>query len=421
MLTKGQKWVGVAVGLVMLATTLVGSGRAQASTATFTDPNDTSSKLDVVSGTVSNTVSTITYAITMDAFAPSDVNKINFELDFNADNVADKCLRIFPSSAPSGLSGVIYDDCAGSFVTGTADSVSIVGGNQLQVLVNINELRVAGLGSGKKYGFRVSTLDHPSRDSLPPFMNDTAPDSTFVLHKLDKVVCGASISGEVTLTVDVTGCRGDGLKIAKDGTKLNLDGHTISSSYAAPPLAGTTFGVNVGVFKSVSISGPGTISNFGTGIAFNNSVNPSNLQGLVKSLTVSNSSTGIDVIGGKYVTIKKATVQGNKGVGIQVTGSKHTIVKNNVTGNTADGIRSPSGSKITFTGNTSSTNGTQPPATPATADGIDVDSTVAVLNSNIANSNDGDGISAPSDATGTGNSASSNFGTQCTPTALCPV
>ena len=420
---KQRNWKVAVVGFVVLASTLVGGGRAAfADPANLTDPNDTSSKLDISAGAVTNTPSTVTYTLTMDSFVPSDVSRVIFEYDFSGDGVADNCLRVTQSSTPSGLEGVVYDGCSGSNLVGTADSVSVVSGNQLRVVVNNQVLRDAGLNNSSSYTFRVLTLDVPSASNPPPFANDTAPDTGFVTHNLGTLVCGGQVGGKVNLTQDITGCRGDGLSVTKNGTKINLNGYKIESAYVgSPPSAGIITGVKAGAFKTVSISN-GTISGFGTGVSFNNSLNSKDKkkQSYVKTLTLSGNTDAVNVVGGKYVNLTSNTITGSKGVGISITGSKHKVQKNNVSGSTGDGIRSASGDGITFKENTSSTNGTQPPnATALTGDGIDIDSTKAKVSLNTANTNDGDGLSAPADATGSGNSASGNAGVDCAPAAIC--
>ena len=39
------------------------------------------------------------------------------------------------------------------------------------------------------------------------------------------VACGDTITADVTLTADLTGCPGDGLIVAADGVRLDLNGH----------------------------------------------------------------------------------------------------------------------------------------------------------------------------------------------------
>jgi hypothetical protein len=320
-------------------------------------------------------------------------------------------------------------------VIGSADSVTIATGNKLVVVVNSQVLRDAGLGTGSSYPFRILTIDAQDKNEIPPpngsfIATDIAPDTGYVTHALGSLVCGGTVGGKITLTQDITGCRGNGLTINKAKTKINLAGFTIESVAPAQTLTpGASTGINAGANKTITIAGPGTIRGFGTGIAFTNSNNGKDkkLQSYIKNLTVDKNANGINISGGKYINVLGVTVTASKaglagglgGVGISVTGTKQKLTNNNVSGSGGDGIQSLTGTAIAFTSNTSSTNGSQPPGSPFTGDGFDVDSAKAKFKTNTANTNDGKGITAPVDAVGTGNVASGNPEGDCEPAALC--
>src|SRR4051812_32692394 len=73
------------------------------------------------------------------------------------------------------------------------------------------------------------------------------------------LACGATITHDTTLTSDIVGCRGVGLRIGADGITLDLAGHTIAAAAQRNPRAHGI--LNVG-HDGVTIRG-GTVTGFG--------------------------------------------------------------------------------------------------------------------------------------------------------------
>src|SRR5262249_13336173 len=83
--------------------------------------------------------------------------------------------------------------------------------------------------------------------------------------------CMSLVSGNVTLTADLTCNNVTGLQVAADNTTINLNGHTITcmgagfaGSCQMPAGASGILSIN---HNTVAILGPGTISGFENGIA----------------------------------------------------------------------------------------------------------------------------------------------------------
>jgi hypothetical protein len=448
MFTRARKTARIRatiVGLITVAATVVAGGRGvQADNAVLTDPDDTSSSLDVLSGSISNTTSKITYLLTLANFNTTDVERILLEFDFGGDGVRDKCVVINQSgSAASGLAGVMTT-CEGGGASEGSATVTKPAGNQLSVLLDIQTLRDAGLGSGNSYGFRVRTAD--TNGVAINVFDDQAPNETtaFVNHVLG-LVCGSTVTKNVTLTANITGCERDGLILGKSGKKLpdgkikyltiNLSGFRIEAqppAFSNIPRAGA--GVRAGTLKYVKVIG-GTIEGFLRGIDFvgtsNSAIQNMTLGG---ATTADANTTGIRIApagsaGGSGNQVKTATVTNNSETGLVFTGNKTKVSGGTFSDNGLDGISHPSGTGGSIKGATASSNGDNASAT-LNGDGIDIDSTAVSVGSNTANDNDGNGITAP-DVAGVKvpknskgkflyNNATGNAGTQCDPARLCP-
>jgi hypothetical protein len=97
--------------------------------------------------------------------------------------------------------------------------------------------------------------------------------------------CGDKITTDIKLVSDLGPCPGGGLVISGDEVTLDFNGHTIVGS-------GGGDGIHLSESHEVTIKGPGTISNFATGIsigqtAFGNV--------LVYDLTLTKNQVGIDL------------------------------------------------------------------------------------------------------------------------------
>src|SRR5262245_34389410 len=72
--------------------------------------------------------------------------------------------------------------------------------------------------------------------------------------------CGDIIRMDTALTQDIGPCPGNGLTIERSNVVLDLNGYSIIGS-------GGDSGVMIAVGAFITIKGPGTIKNFGTGIS----------------------------------------------------------------------------------------------------------------------------------------------------------
>lgn len=163
-------------------------------------------------------------------------------------------------------------------------------------------------------------------------------------------LCGVTVFDDVTLDGDLT-CTGDGLIVAADGIRIDLNGYTIAGS-------GTGAGIAVTGRSGVWIRG-GTITNFAVGIRVNTSTGlviqdiefAADLEGIdlqagsagntVKGNTFRNSATrGIMLRG----DVRENEIKGNTFIGSRVGilvfgGIDNTLKENLVTGSTLAGIR----------------------------------------------------------------------------------
>lgn len=186
--------------------------------------------------------------------------------------------------------------------------------------------------------------------------------------------CGTVItkSGIYALNADLN-CSGDGVDIEANNVELLLQSHTISG----PGINSGNSGVSAGgqVFNSVTILGPGTITNFSTGVLFNGTNGGGligvNLTGNTESVFVGSSTnltpaTSLLIAqntcngtGGGYALdlagIEKSTIVGNNCsnnyVGILLAGSNNTLAGNTSSYNPGYGIQLLSGTGNTLRGN----------------------------------------------------------------------
>lgn len=83
--------------------------------------------------------------------------------------------------------------------------------------------------------------------------------------------CGTVITapGTYTLKNDIGPCPGDGVDIRSSGVTLKLAGHTITGSDTTNNTTDQQVGVNLMGVSGVTVTGPGTITNFDAGVAIN--------------------------------------------------------------------------------------------------------------------------------------------------------
>jgi parallel beta-helix repeat protein len=135
-------------------------------------------------------------------------------------------------------------------------------------------------------------------------------------------LCGTAIVADLKLSEDLT-CPADGLIVAADGVRINLNDHTISGS-------GSGIGITITGRTGVSIVG-GTIRNFATGIQLLASAGVS-----IKASRLQENGDGIDLqAGSRGSTIKDNDFLGNRTRGIMVRSdvSQNTIKGNRLAGN----------------------------------------------------------------------------------------
>jgi hypothetical protein len=90
----------------------------------------------------------------------------------------------------------------------------------------------------------------------------TSQPST-VVAQTSANLCGSTISSNVELTADIT-CEENGIRVGGDNLTVNLNGFTLRG----PGADTDTTGIIVEGASGVTITGPGMITGFGTGVAY---------------------------------------------------------------------------------------------------------------------------------------------------------
>src|SRR5207247_50286 len=124
------------------------------------------------------------------------------------------------------------------------------------------------------------------------------------------VGCGDTITADVTLTADVSGCAGDGLVVAADGGRVSVDGHVVSWSGAGGGLP--ISGANVSV-------GDGFVRAFDTGVRAGNGTQ-------LAGLTVTGNRAGVLTFSQSGV-LAGSTVAFNTGDGVTVAGASSWTIR----------------------------------------------------------------------------------------------
>jgi nitrous oxidase accessory protein NosD len=138
------------------------------------------------------------------------------------------------------------------------------------------------------------------------------------------VACGDTITADLTLTADLTGCSGDGLIVAADGVRLDLNGHVVSG-------LGAGTGITVSA-ADVSVVN-GFVRGFGTGVRSIGSVGGTQLAGL----GVTANGTGILAFAPSGMVVGSA-IAGNAGNGLTGRGSGWTIRDSVISDNAGTGL-----------------------------------------------------------------------------------
>lgn len=190
------------------------------------------------------------------------------------------------------------------------------------------------------------------------------------------VSCGSTISapGKYFLAAN---CSGPGIAINASNVTLKLKGHTMTG-----PGTGDIGVAGVETFHTtrVNILGPGTITNYGFGVALDQGVTHSTVGGI----TANNNAAAIFIatVGTNDNTIRNNTADHNANSGMVIDGSGTSIHGNTVNNNSGEGF-DVEGDGNAIRGNIADNNGDN---------GIVVNANSNTLNGNTTDNNSSDGI-----------------------------
>src|SRR3990172_7828061 len=147
--------------------------------------------------------------------------------------------------------------------------------------------------------------------------------------------CGTAVVTNLVLSSDLV-CAGSGITLAADGITIALNGHSITGPSRGPPLVG----IRVVGRAGVSIEGPGTVTNFRTGIviAGSHDVTVTRVSVMGNGLSGFLDGDGIRVLSSTGVTIEKCDVRNNGNDGIQIVASTGVVLKKNDVSGSLGGI-----------------------------------------------------------------------------------
>ena len=183
------------------------------------------------------------------------------------------------------------------------------------------------------------------------------------------IACGDTITADVTLTANVTGCPGDGLIVAGNGVLVDLNGHVVSGSGIGSGIVVTGTDVTVvdgfvrsfafGVRSSgdrtrlsgltVTGNGIGVVALAQSGVVDNSVLAQNTGNGLTArgagwtvadSMILDNGGAGLSFFFAGQATIKRNSVAGNAGSGIEFLAhvDQSVIADNGVARNGGHGI-----------------------------------------------------------------------------------
>jgi parallel beta-helix repeat protein len=146
-----------------------------------------------------------------------------------------------------------------------------------------------------------------------------------------KLSCGQTITKDTTLTSDVTGCRGVGLKIGADDVTLDLNGYTVAAGPRRNPKAHGIF--NAG-HDDVVIRG-GTVRGFGAyGVRLADAD-----RNLVEGMQLDANFTGIGLVESDRGKVRRNRITRAKFVGVNLTGgSGNSVAENLISGGSGAGV-----------------------------------------------------------------------------------
>lgn len=142
-------------------------------------------------------------------------------------------------------------------------------------------------------------------------------------------VCEQTIIADLTLTHDLV-CSGNGLSIGASDVTLKLNGHSIIGPSRALPVSGVSV---IGV-SDIEIVGPGTITNFRTGILIQNSYDVEVSHVTIRengaaSPFFASTSGGIRVVTSHDIEIEESKIVANQDAGIKLVGSTGVEIEEN--------------------------------------------------------------------------------------------
>jgi Right handed beta helix region len=163
------------------------------------------------------------------------------------------------------------------------------------------------------------------------------------------VACGDTITADVTLTADLTACSGDGLIVAADGVRIDLNGHAVSGSGVGTGI--TVSGANVSVVNgAVRGFDVGVSSSFGSGngtrlagltvVANRTGVVAFSQSGVIDRSTIAfNAGDGFHGVSARAWTIEDSQISDNAGAGMVLSEALFTnITRNTIARNGGIGI-----------------------------------------------------------------------------------
>lgn len=163
------------------------------------------------------------------------------------------------------------------------------------------------------------------------------------------VACGDTITADLTLTANLTGCSGDGLIVAADGVRVDLNGYVVAGSGAGTGIGvsgadvsvvnGYVRGFDVGVSSSFG-SGNGTRLAGLTVTANRTGVVAFSQSGVIDRSTIAfNTGDGFRGVAARGWTIADSQISDNAGAGVVLSDALFTnITRNTIARNGGIGI-----------------------------------------------------------------------------------
>jgi hypothetical protein len=148
-------------------------------------------------------------------------------------------------------------------------------------------------------------------------------------------LCGETITGNLELTSDIT-CQGDGITVEGNDLTIFMNGHTIRG----PGSDTNTTGILVDEGVTVRIRGPGTVTGFGTGVAYTDAT-----AGAMRDVLVRDNDVGVLLDNSDNTHVKQDHISDNR-VGVINRVSNNTEIENVIMARTDEGIRLEKSSSV---------------------------------------------------------------------------